>query len=316
MKIVFMGTPEFAVPSLQMLLDEGYEVVAVISQPDRPKGRKKLLTPTPVKELALAKGLAVLQPLKLRSPEAVAEVVKLQPDMIVTAAYGQILPKSILDLPRYGCINVHGSLLPRYRGGAPIQRSIMNGEDVTGVTIMYMAEGLDTGDMISRVEVPIGEEDTAGTMFEKLSAAGASLLKETLPELIAGRITAEKQNDADSTYASNLTREDERIDWTRSSRDIYNQVRGLVPWSGCFTLWNDEVFKVWSCRLPQQLGKTSAAGSDQLPGTVLDLGNTGIEVKTGDGSLWLTQVQPAGKKAMDVSEFIRGGKMTKGTILK
>jgi len=308
MKIVFMGTPEFAVPSLKMLLNEGYDVAAVVSQPDRPKGRKRVLTPTPVKEVALENGIPVLQPLKLRSPESVDELAKLQPDLIVTAAYGQILPKAVLDLPRLGCINVHGSLLPQYRGGAPIQRSIMNGENVTGVTIMYMAEGLDTGDMISRVEVSITDEDTAGTMFEKLSVAGANLLRETLPELIAGRIEAVKQDDSLATYSPNLTREDERIDWSRSSRDIFNQVRGLVPWSGGFTLWNDEVFKIWSCRV-------TANASDAEPGTVLACDSNGIEVKTGDGSVILTQVQPAGKKAMDASEFIRGGKMTKGTIL-
>jgi methionyl-tRNA formyltransferase len=313
MNILFMGTPEFAVPSLQMLLDEGYNVIAVVSQPDRPKGRKRVLTPPPVKELAVAKSLPVLQPTKLRSPESVEEIVKLAPDLIVTAAYGQILPKAILDLPRYGCINVHGSLLPGYRGGAPIQRSIMNGESVTGVTIMYMAEGLDTGDMISRVEVPITDDDTSGTMFEKLSIAGAKLLRETLPELIAGRIQAVKQDDSLASYASNLTREDERIDWNRSSREIFNQVRGLVPWSGGFTLWNEEVFKVWACRKPEP--SASAVNSSATPGTVLACDEGGIEVRTGDGSIVLTQVQPAGKKAMDVSEFVRGGKMTKGTIL-
>ncbi|WP_152392317.1 methionyl-tRNA formyltransferase [Paenibacillus guangzhouensis] len=307
MKIVFMGTPEFAVPSLQMLLAEGYDVAAVVSQPDRPKGRKKVLTPTPVKEVAVEKGIPVLQPLKLRSPDSVEELAKLQPDLIVTAAYGQILPKAVLDLPRLGCINVHGSLLPEYRGGAPIQRSIMNGETVTGVTIMYMAEGLDTGDMISRVEVPITDEDTAGTMFEKLSVAGANLLRETLPELIAGRIEAMKQDDSLATYSPNLTRDDERIDWTRSSREIFNQVRGLVPWSGGFTLWQEEVFKVWACRI-------SSSTSDAAPGKVLACDSNGIEVKTGDGSIILTQVQPAGKKAMDAAEFVRGGKMTKGTL--
>lgn len=313
MNILFMGTPEFAVPSLQMLLDEGYNVVAVVSQPDRPKGRKRVLTPPPVKELAVANSLPVLQPTKLRSPESVEEIVKLAPDLIVTAAYGQILPKAILDLPRYGCINVHGSLLPGYRGGAPIQRSIMNGEAVTGVTIMYMAEGLDTGDMISRVEVPITDDDTSGTMFEKLSIAGANLLRETLPELIAGRIQAVKQDESLASYASNLTRDDERINWTRSSREIFNQVRGLVPWSGGFSLWNDEVFKVWACRKPEP--NSAAVNSSAVPGTVLACDASGIEVRTGDGSIVLTQVQPAGKKAMDVSEFVRGGKMTKGTIL-
>lgn len=308
MNILFMGTPEFAVPSLQMLLAEGYHVIGVVSQPDRPKGRKRILAPTPVKEVALTHNIPVYQPLKLRESAAVAEIQALAPDLIVTAAYGQILPKAILELPRYGCINVHGSLLPAYRGGAPIQRSIMNGEAVTGVTIMYMAEGLDTGDMISRVEVPITDEDTSGSMFEKLSFAGAALLKDTLPELLAGRIEAVKQDDALATYASNLKREDERIDWTRSSRHIFNQVRGLVPWSGGFTLWNDEVFKVWACRIGD-------SRPDVPAGTVISCEAGGIEVRTGDGSVVLTQVQPAGKKAMEAAEFIRGGKMTKGTVL-
>lgn len=310
MNIVFMGTPDFAVPSLHMLLEEGYNIAAVVTQPDRPKGRKRVMTPPPVKELAESRGLPVLQPAKMRSPEAIAEIAALRPDLIITAAYGQILPKAVLELPRLGCINVHGSLLPKYRGGAPIQRCIMNGEKKTGVTIMYMAEGLDTGDMISRVEVEITDEDTSGTLFEKLSLAGADLLRRTLPRLIAGEITAEPQNDAEATYAPNLTREDERIDWNRSSWETYNQVRGLVPWSGAFTHWNGEVFKVWACRKPERTAEGGAA-----PGTVLTVGESGIEVKTGDGSLWLTKVQPAGKKAMDVSEFARGSKLTKGTIL-
>ncbi|WP_313641272.1 methionyl-tRNA formyltransferase, partial [Paenibacillus sp.] len=196
MKIVFMGTPAFAVPSLQMLMDEGYEVVAVVTQPDRPQGRKKILAPSPVKEAALSLGLPVLQPERMRKPEAVAELAEYEPDLIVTAAYGQILPKAVLDLPRNGCVNVHGSLLPKYRGGAPIQRSIINGEKVTGVTLMYMAEGLDTGDMISRVEVAIEDEDTSGTLFEKVSLAGRDLLKSEMPRLVSGRVQATPQDDS------------------------------------------------------------------------------------------------------------------------
>lgn len=235
MKIVFMGTPAFAVPSLRMLLEEGYEVVAVVTQPDRPQGRKKTLAPSPVKEAALELGLPVLQPERMRRPEAVAELAAYEPDLIVTAAYGQILPKSVLELPKNGCVNVHGSLLPKYRGGAPIQRCIINGEKVTGVTLMYMAEGLDTGDMISRVEVPIEDEDTSGTMFGKLSIAGRDLLKAEMPRLAAGRVEATVQDDSEATYAPNLSREDERIDWTAGSLATYNRIRGLVPFSGAFT---------------------------------------------------------------------------------
>lgn len=311
MNIVFMGTPAFAVPSLEMLLSEGYRVVAVVTQPDRPQGRKKVLTPTPVKEAALRHGIPVLQPQRLRSPEAVAELAKYEPDMIITAAYGQILPKSVLDMPRLGCLNVHGSLLPAYRGGAPIQRCIINGEKVTGITLMYMAEGLDTGDMIAKLEVAIAEEDTAGSLFEKLSVAGAELLKQQLPRLTQGKVEAEPQNEAEATYAPNLTREDERIDWSRSSRDIYNQIRGLVPFSGGFTLWNGEVFKVWATAKPE-----GAAGpADAAPGTVLELTEQGVVVKTGDGTIKLLTVQPSGKKAMTAEQFVRGTSMTVGTVL-
>lgn len=310
MKIVFMGTPAFAVPSLQMLVDEGYEVVAVITQPDRPQGRKKILAPSPVKEAALALGLPVLQPERMRRPEAVAELAAYEPDLIVTAAYGQILPKAVLDLPRNGCVNVHGSLLPKYRGGAPIQRSIINGEKVTGVTLMYMAEGLDTGDMISRVEVAIEAEDTSGILFEKLSLAGRDLLKSEMPCLVSGKVQAVQQDDSEATYAPNLNREDERLDWNASSRDNYNRIRGLVPFSGAFTLWNGETFKAWASKLPEE-----QKASDSAPGTVLSVTEQGVEVKTGDGSLLLTTVQPAGKKAMSAADFSRGAVMKPGTVL-
>ncbi|MUT66826.1 methionyl-tRNA formyltransferase [Paenibacillus sp. NEAU-GSW1] len=313
MRIVFMGTPEFAVPSLHLLLEQGYEIAAVVSQPDRPKGRKRTLTPPPVKEAALALGLPVLQPERMRSPEAVAAIAELQPDLIVTAAYGQILPKAVLELPRLGCINVHGSLLPKYRGGAPIQRSIMNGEKVTGVTIMYMAEGLDTGDMISKVEVSITDEDTSGTLFEKLSAAGAELLGRTLPALIAGEITAVPQADEQATYAPNLTRDDERIDWSRSARQIYDQVRGLSPMAGAFTTLQGEVFKIWKCENPNA---GSAAGSSAAtPGTVLEASARGIAVQTGDGVLTLLDIQPSGKRMMTAAEWLAGSKLPAGTML-
>lgn len=322
MNIVFMGTPAFAVPSFEGLLSAGYNIVGVVTQPDRPQGRKKVLTPTPVKEAALRHGLPVLQPVRMRAPEAVAEVAALQPDLIVTAAYGQILPKGVLELPKYGCLNVHGSLLPKYRGGAPIQRAIINGEKETGITLMYMAEGLDTGDMIARVVVPIEDEDTSGTLFEKLSEAGAKLLLEQLPSILEGTSDRIAQNDEESTYASNLSREDERIDWSASSRAIYDRVRGLVPFAGGFTTWNGEVFKIWAVARPDaEQGKVEGVASGngqtagQAPGTVLSLSPQGIEVKTGDGSVWLTRVQPAGKKAMEAEEFIRGGVMKPGAVL-
>lgn len=310
MNIVFMGTPAFAVPSLRMLIDEGYNVVAVVTQPDRPQGRKKVLMPTPVKEVAIQHGLPVLQPQRMRSPEAVEALAAYKPDLIVTAAYGQILPKAVLDMPARGCVNVHGSLLPKYRGGAPIQRCIINGETITGNTLMYMAEGLDTGDMIAQVQVAIEDEDTSGTLFEKLSTAGAALLKEQMPSLLQGGVAVTVQDDSQATYAPNLKREDEKIDWSTSSRQIYNQIRGLVPFSGAFTFWDDEVFKIWSSR------QSDKASREAAPGTVLQLTPEGIEVKTGDASLWLTQIQPSGKKAMEASQFIRGTSMTLGTVLK
>ncbi|WP_145413901.1 methionyl-tRNA formyltransferase [Paenibacillus xylanexedens] len=319
MNIVFMGTPEFAVPSLDMLMAEGYRVVGVVTQPDKPQGRKKVLTPTPVKAAAERHGLPVFQPVKLRDPEAVARLAEWKPDLIVTAAFGQILPKAVLDMPVRGCVNVHGSLLPKYRGGAPIQRSIINGESVTGVTLMYMAEGLDTGDMISRVEVPITDEDTSGTMFAKLSEAGSKLLQAEMPRLIAGETTAVPQNDEEASYARNLTREDEKMDWNRTSRELFNQIRGLVPFSGAFTMWDEQVFKVWAAANPDQVANEALSVSNAgqaVPGTVLQLNKSGIEIKTGNGSLWLTEVQPAGKKVMQAADFARGGTLKLGMVLR
>ncbi|MDP4096820.1 methionyl-tRNA formyltransferase [Paenibacillus sp. P96] len=311
-RIVFMGTPDFAVPTLEALLEDGYHVVGVVTQPDKPQGRKKIMTPPPVKEAALKHGLPVMQPQRLRLPEAVAELALWEPDVIVTAAYGQILPKAVLDMPQFGCLNVHGSLLPRYRGGAPIQRAIINGEAMTGVTLMYMAEGLDTGDMIAKVEVPIEPEDTSGTVFAKLSSAGAQLLREQLPLLLAGEAERTPQKEDEATYAPNLTREDEKIDWQHSSQAIYNRIRGLVPFSGAFTLWEGNVFKIWGAKVPN--AGQSSVGSE-TPGTVLKLTDEGIEVRTGDGSIWLSEIQPAGKKAMAAGQFARGGQMKPGTVL-
>lgn len=308
MRIVFMGTPTFAVPSLRTLIAEGYEIVAVVSQPDRPKGRKKVLTPPPVKEAAIELGLPVLQPERMRSKEAVAELASYEPDLIVTAAYGQILPKAVLDLPKHGCINVHGSLLPKYRGGAPIQRSIINGESETGVTIMYMAEGLDTGDMISRVVVPITSEDTSGTMFEKLSLAGAELLKDTLPALLKGELTITPQNESEATYAPNLNREDERIDWNRSAVEVFNQVRGLSPMAGAFTYLNNEVFKIWEC-------EPLDSSSDAASGTIIEAARDGIIVQAGQGQVRLKQIQPAGKRMMNVADWLQGARAIVGVQL-
>lgn len=313
--IVFMGTPDFSVHSLRMLMEEGYKVVSVVTQPDRPVGRKKQLTPTPVKQEALRHHLPVFQPERLKAPQSVAQLAELQPDLIVTAAYGQILPVSVLQLPKYGCINIHASLLPHYRGGAPIQHAIMKGEDKTGITLMYMAEGLDTGDIIRQVEVPIKLNDDSGTMHEKLSNAGAMLLKTTLPDLLDGRLRRIPQNDQESSYAPNISKEDERIYWDRSSLEIYNQVRALHPWPIAFTTYQTDRFKIWSCKLSLDVDQSNGSlARDAMPGTVLQCSNLGIEVKTGDGSIWLTKIQQSGKRPMDVAQFNRGSRIPAGTI--
>ncbi len=308
-RIVFMGTPDFAVHSLRALLAAGYPIAAVVTQPDRPVGRKRVLAPTPVKAEALLHGIPVLQPERLRRPEAVEAVAAYLPDLIITAAYGQILPPSVLSLPPLGCINVHGSLLPKYRGGAPIQRSIMEGEKVTGVTIMYMAEGLDTGDMISKIEVPITDEDTSGTVFDKLSAAGAELLVRTVPALVDGTAGRTAQEHEEATYAPNVTRDDERVEWSRPARAIYDQIRALSPRPGAFTLWNGEVFKLWKAEVPR------GGGTNAEPGTVVAIGPDALQIAAGDGVLRVTEVQPAGKKAIPVSEFVKSGQMKPGDRL-
>lgn len=267
-----MGTPDFSVPVLQTLLKDGYEVVAVVTQPDRPKGRKRVLTPPPVKVEALKHEIPVLQPEKIRLEEEYQQVLAYEPDLIVTAAFGQILPTPILEAPKYGCINVHASLLPELRGGAPIHYSILQGKPKTGVTIMYMVEKLDAGDILTQVEVPIEERDHVGTLHDKLSAAGAKLLSETIPSLVKGEITPVKQNDGEATFASNIKREQEKIDWARTGEEIYNHIRGLHPWPVAYTTADGQVMKIWWGE------KLSASGK---PGTVLSLEEDGFVVATG-----------------------------------
>lgn len=299
-RILFMGTPDFAVPSLEALAAEGYRVVAAVTQPDRPVGRKQVLTPPPVKEAALRLGIPVLQPEKIKADEALAQVLALEPDLIVTAAYGQILPKRLLDAPRYGCINVHASLLPKYRGGAPIHKAIVEGETESGVTIMYMVEALDAGDMLSRVVVPIDERDTAGTLFDKLAAAGAKLLVETVPKLLAGEIVPEPQDHEAATYAPTLKRVDERVDWTRTARQVYNQVRGLNPWPVAFTTYGGKVWKLWWVEMQADDGQLAE------PGTIVAREEDGLVVACGSGAVKITELQPEGKKRMSARDFLRG----------
>lgn len=302
-----MGTPDFSVPVLQTLLKDGYEVVAVVTQPDRPKGRKRVLTPPPVKVEALKHEIPVLQPEKIRLEEEYEQVLAYEPDLIVTAAFGQILPTSILEAPKYGCINVHASLLPELRGGAPIHYSILQGKPKTGVTIMYMVEKLDAGDILTQVEVPIEERDHVGTLHDKLSAAGAKLLSETIPSLVKGEITPVKQNDDEATFASNIKREQEKIDWARTGEEIYNHIRGLHPWPVAYTTADGQVMKIWWGE------KVSASGK---PGTVLSLEEAGFIVATGnETAIKVTELQPAGKKRMDAAQYLRGTSVEVGTVL-
>lgn len=304
MRIVFMGTPDFAVPSLRRLLDEGYEVVGVVTQPDRPKGRKQILTPSPVKEVALEYGIPLLQPERIRKVEAYNEVLSLNPDLIVTAAFGQILPKALLDSPRLGCINVHASLLPKYRGGAPIHYAVINGEVETGVTIMYMVEELDAGDILSQAMIPIHPLDTAGTMFDKLTQLGADLLIQTLPDLIAGQIKPIPQDESKVTYSPTIKREDEKINFYQSAQKIYNQVRGLNPWPVAFATIDQQPLKIWWT-------EWRAENSSHMPGTILSVSPTGVEVATSEGILILKEIQPAGKKRMNIADFLRGSNWLK-----
>ncbi len=295
-----MGTPDFSVPVLSSLITEGYEVVAVVTQPDRPVGRKKVLTPPPVKVEAVKHQIDVLQPEKIRESTEVEKVLAYKPDLIITAAFGQILPKELLEFPTHGCINVHASLLPKYRGGAPIHQAIIDGEENAGVTIMYMVEKLDAGDMLSRVSVPIEEDDHVGTMHDKLSIAGAQLLIETIPQLISGQIKPEVQKEEEVSFARNITREMERLDWSRPGEELYNQIRGLHPWPVAYTSLEGKPLKVW-------WGEKVPSTSSLEPGVIERVESNGIIVSTGSNSaIKITQLQPSGKKKMDAESFIRG----------
>lgn len=298
--VVFMGTPAFSVPILRMVHEEGYEVLAVVTQPDRPVGRKRVLTPPPVKDEAIRLGLHVIQPEKLRDSSELDEILSLNPDIIITAAFGQILPKKLLDAPRLGCINVHASLLPKYRGGAPIHQAILDGEEKTGVTIMYMAEKLDAGDIISQREIAIEETDDTGSMFDKLSILGRDLLKDTLPLIVDGKNERLKQDETKATFAHNISREQERIDWSKDARTVFNQVRGLSPWPTAYTTFQGDNVKVWAAKM----GLTS---TNAEPGEVIKINKDSFEVAAGDGkSIAILELQPAGKKRMTAEEYLRG----------
>ena len=304
MKIVYMGTPDFAVNPLHALAEAGYDVAGVITQPDKPKGRGKTMLPTPVKEEAMKHGFPVYQPVKVRDPEFLQVLEKLDPDIIVVAAFGQIIPKSILELPKYGCINIHASLLPKYRGAAPIQQAVIDGEKESGVTIMRMGTGLDTGDMISRIVVPIAKDETGGTLFDKLAEAGAKLLVETLPHIFDGTAVYEKQPEESPTpYAGMITKQMGLINFGKSAAELERLVRGLNPWPSAFTFWNGKTLKVWESFVV----KSEEAGAEKSePGTVVKTDKKGIYVACGEDVLVLSQVQLEGKKRMDADAFLRG----------
>lgn len=299
-RVVFMGTPDFSVPVLQQLLTDGYEVVGVVTQPDRPVGRKKVLTPPPVKVEALKHDIPVYQPTKIRELEQLQPVLDMKPDLVVTAAFGQILPNELLAFPKYGCINVHASLLPELRGGAPIHYAIIQGKERAGVTIMYMVEKLDAGDMLSKVDVVIEENDHVGSMHEKLSVAGAKLLSETIPSLLKGEITPEKQDESLVTFAPNIKREEERINWEKTGEEIYNHVRGMHPWPVAFTTLDGIAIKVW-------WGEKVVVTTNDVPGTIIRKDKDGLVVATGNQTaIKMIDLQPAGKKRMTGEQFVNG----------
>jgi methionyl-tRNA formyltransferase len=299
-KIVFMGTPDFSVPILQRIIEEGYEVIGVVTQPDRPVGRKKVLTPPPVKVEAEKQGIPVFQPEKIRIQEELEPILALNPDLIITAAFGQILPNQLLEAPKYGCINVHASLLPELRGGAPIHYAILQGKKKTGVTIMFMAEKLDAGDILTQVELTIDEDDNVGTLHEKLSAAGADLLADTIPKLLNRELTPVIQNDEQATFAPNIKREQEKINWNKTGEEIYNHVRGLNPWPVAYTRLNGDILKIWNTKKYDTMKKAQ-------PGEVVEVLDKGFVVATGnETALLLTELQPAGKKRMSARDYLRG----------
>lgn len=310
MKVIFMGTPDFSVGTLEALVEAGHEVVLVVTQPDKPKGRGKEMQFTPVKECALKYNIPVLQPRRLREPECVEKLRKYEADIMVVVAFGQILPKEILEMTPYGCVNVHASLLPKYRGAAPIQWSIIDGEAVTGVTTQQMNEGIDTGDILMKAEISMGEKETGGSLHDKLAEAGAKLCVETLEGLQKGEITPIPQGESPTPYAKMLDKQLGNIDWTKSAVEIERLIRGLSPWPSAYTNWNDKVMKIWDAKV-----STDCASSEQVPGTIINVDKQSFAVQTGEGILEIRELQIPGKKRMEADAFLRGYQVQPGTKL-
>ena len=319
MRIVFMGTPDFAVATLEALCEAGFDVIAAVSQPDKPKGRHGILSPTPVKEKAMELGIPVFQPEKAKDSEFIEKLRELAPDLIVVTAYGQILKKELLSIPKYGCINVHASLLPRWRGAAPVQWSIIEGDKVTGVTTMLMDEGLDTGDMLLKKEVEIGPKETGGSLFEKLAKAGGELIVETVKRLEAGELKREKQNEELMTYASMLDKHMGKINWNREAAEIERLIRGLDPWPGTYSFYEKKMLKLWDADViedTEELSKESSIDTERAEaGSVVLASKKGLVIKTGKGFLKINDLQPEGKKRMKAEEFLRGSRISEGTVL-
>lgn len=309
MRIVFMGTPDFSVPALEALVKGGHQVIAAVTQPDKPKGRGKAVLMTPVKEKALEMGIPVYQPVKVREPEFVKTLADLAPDVIVVVAFGQILPKSILEIPRYGCVNIHASLLPKYRGAAPIQWAVIDGEKETGVTTMFMNEGLDTGDMLEKEVVPLDPKETGGSLHDKLSAVGGRLILSTLKGLEDGTLKGTPQTDKGSCYAKMLKKSLGDIDWIMDGAAIERLIRGLNPWPSAYTSLHGKTLKIWDADVTDR-----EYGVE--PGTVAEVSKDQLIIQTGKGSLSVRSLQLEGKKRMDIQDFLRGYSLEKGTVLE
>ena len=306
MRVIFMGTPDFATGTLEEIVLAGHEVVGVVTQPDKPKGRGKNLMPTPVKEVAMKYNLPVYQPKKVREPEFVEVLRGLKPDVMVVAAFGQIISKEILEMPKYGCINVHASLLPAYRGAAPIQWAVINGDKESGVTIMQMDEGIDTGDMIEKVVIPIAEDETGGSLFDKLSQAGAKLCVKVLRDLEDGKAVREKQPEESTTpYARMIDKKMGAIDWEKPAKEIEQLIRGLNPWPSAYTRLQGKTLKIWKAEVLLE-------HSQEAPGQITEVTKDSIVVQTGQGRLKILELQLEGKKRMDAASFLRGYALKEG----
>ena len=307
MRVIYMGTPDFAVGALEEIIKAGHDVVLVVTQPDKPKGRGKTMQFTPVKECALEHGLEVFQPVKVRESANIEYLRKFNPDIIVVAAFGQILPKAILDMPKYCCVNIHASLLPKYRGAAPIHWAIINGDEVTGVTTMRMAEGIDTGDMIAKRQVRIAEDETGGSLIDKLADVGGKLCVETLKMIEDGTAEYTPLDSEQATHTSMIRKELGEIDWGKSAVEIERLIRGLNPWPSAYTHLNNKTFKIWKAAVLDE-------AYDCEPGCICRVSKNEMHVMTGDGVLSLLEVQLEGKKRMDIESFLRGFSVEEGTI--